>query len=96
MSDSKAYMPHPIIFVFSDKDFVTAVVSSNGVLATDAVSHILQPDLQTFVDVCSYATVDDGTISAVCAESSVDPTGTGRVDEEINPVSLLTLNAVVS
>jgi hypothetical protein len=87
-----------IVLVFSDKDFVTAVLDSNGVLATDAVSRKLQSDQQTFADVCSYLTVDGAIVSAVCAESMMDSTNSVRVppEEAIIPVSFLTLNAPVS
>ena len=85
-----------LTLVYSDKDFVTAVVDSNGVLATDAVSFNLQSDQQTFVDVCSYVSVDAITVSAVCAESMVDLTSTVRVQENFISVSFLTLNAPVS
>ena len=82
--------------IFSDKDFVTAVVASNEVLATDVVSRNLQSDQQTFVDTCSYVTVDAVTVSAVCAESIADPTNTEGVNENFISVSFLTLNAPVS
>jgi hypothetical protein len=75
-----------------DKGFVTAVLSSNGVQATDVVALNLQPDQKTTFDVCSYVTVGASVVSAVCAESRVDPQSTVPVQNDFIFVSLLTVN----
>ena len=86
---SLAYIPHLAI---SDKGFVTAVLASNGVQATNVVALNLQSDQQTYYDLCSYVTVGTSVVSAVCAESQVNLQGTAEVQDHFVSVSLLTVN----
>ena len=89
---SLAYMPYLTMLESPDKGFVTAVLASNGVQATDVVTFNLQPDQQTYYDRCSYVTVGASVVSAVCAESRVDLHSTAPVQNHFIFVSLLTVN----